>query len=712
MQQLTQQLKSGYMELTEVPIPALNAGQILVRNHYSLISAGTEGKTVSDARKGYLAKARSRQKEVRMVINMIKQQGLMATYNIVMNKLEAPSALGYSTAGEVIAVADDVKDIQVGDRVACGGQGAHHADIVAVYRNLCVKLPPEVSYQQAAFTTVAAIAMQGIRQADVQAGGNCVVIGLGLIGQLTIQLLRAAGIKPIGIDIAAGPVAAVNQLEGAVAYTRDQEGLENIIIDSSGGFGTDAVIITAGTSSLDPVELAGVLCRPKGKVVIVGAVPTGFSRTNYYKKELDLRMSSSYGPGRYDATYEEKGVDYPIGHVRWTENRNMQTYVDLLAAGSLNADALISHVFPLVDAAKAYDLIMNRSEPFTGILLEYEEEIRITKRIDLSKKGIDPAKPAVGFIGAGNFAQNMLLPRLKGKVQLVGVATARGNSATYVGKKYNFSYCTTDVSELMKDEDINTVFITTRHHMHAEQVIAALQSKKNVFVEKPLAMTETELEAIAANFRAMEKPPCLMVGYNRRFAPFVQQVASLFPAERPKGIQIRVNAGQVPASHWVHDPKVGGGRIIGEGCHFVDLAIFLAASPVAHVSAFQLQTAEALQDSVVINLAFVNGSTASISYFSNGHKSVAKERMEVFCDGVIAQIDDFSRLLIQGNKAVKKKIAQDKGHQGELDAFVATIRDGNPSPISFEELYHSSLVTFKALKSIQRGQTIPIEHRF
>lgn len=712
MQQLTQQLKSGYMELTEVPIPALNAGQILVRNHYSLISAGTEGKTVSDARKGYLAKARSRQKEVRMVINMIKQQGLRSTYNIVMNKLEAPSALGYSTAGEVIAVADDVHDIQVGDRVACGGQGAHHADVVAVYRNLCVKLPDEVSYQHAAFTTVAAIAMQGIRQADLQAGGNCVVIGLGLIGQLTIQLLRASGIRPIGIDIAAGPVAAVNKLDGAVAYTREQAGLEGIISGATDGHGTDAVIITAGTSSLDPVELAGTLCRPKGKVVIVGAVPTGFSRANYYKKELELRMSSSYGPGRYDPSYEEKGIDYPIGHVRWTENRNMQTYVSLLAAGSLDIDTLVSHVFPLANAAQAYDLIMNRTEPFTGILLEYEEEVRAITRIDLSTQANDPTRPRVGFIGAGNFAQNMLLPRLKDKVQLLGVATARGNSATYVGNKYGFSYCTTDASEILEDESINTIFITTRHHMHAGQVIGALQANKHVFVEKPLAMTEEELEEVATIFRGLEKPPALMVGYNRRFAPFMQEITKLFPADRPKGIQIRVNAGQVPANHWIHDPQIGGGRIIGEGCHFIDLAIFLAASPVSSVSAYSLQTSESLGDSVIINLAFANGSTASIAYFSNGHKAIAKERVEVFCDGVVAQVDDFTHLHIQGKKAVRRKSAQDKGHRHELEAFVTAIEHGKPSPISFEELYHSSLVTFKALESIQRGQTIPIEHRF
>ena len=318
----------------------------------------------------------------------------------------------------------------------------------------------------------------------------------------------------------------------------------------------------------------------------------------------------------------------------------------------------------------------------------------------------------IGFIGAGNFAQNMLLPRLKNKVQLVGVATARGNSATYVGNKYGFSYCTTDASEIYKDEAINTVFITTRHHMHAEQVIGALQANKHVFIEKPLAMTESELEQVATTFRSLEKPPALMVGYNRRFAPFVQRVATLFPADRPKGIQIRVNAGQVPANHWVHDPQIGGGRIIGEGCHFIDLAICLAASPVSSVSAYSLQTSENLSDSVIINLAFVNGSTAAIAYFSNGHKAIAKERIEVFCDGVVAQIDDFIRLHIQGKKAVQKKSAQDKGHQYELDAFVTAIEQGNAPPIPFEELYHSSLVTFKALESVQRGQTIPIEHRF
>ncbi|NSW95275.1 MAG: zinc-binding dehydrogenase, partial [Bacteroidales bacterium] len=440
MHQLTQQLKSGKMEILEVPFPALGKGQVLVRNHYSLISAGTEGKTVSDARKGYVAKAISRQKEVKMALELIKTQGLKSALNVVMNKLEAPSPLGYSCAGEVIAVAEDVRDLNPGDLVACGGQGAWHADIVAVYRNLCVKLPPYINLQHAAFTTVASIAIQGIRQADLQTGSNCVVIGLGLVGQLTVQILNASGIKAIGIDLDESKVKLALESGANFSFKRDQEGLEELILEATNGYGTDAVIITAASSSNDPVELAGALCRQKGKVVIVGAVPTGFTRTNYYRKELDLRMSCSYGPGRYDPLYEEKGIDYPAGYVRWTENRNMQAFVDLLSAGKLKIEKLISHVFSLEEAPEAYNIILSRKEPFTGILIRYENKKDLTDTIKISSVTSSPGLPVAGFIGAGNFAMNMLLPAVKKLVSLRGVATAEGNSSLYAGKKFGFGY--------------------------------------------------------------------------------------------------------------------------------------------------------------------------------------------------------------------------------------------------------------------------------
>lgn len=712
MHQLTQQLKSGKMEILEVPLPALNRGQILVRNHYSLISAGTEGKTVSDARKGYVAKAVSRQKEVKLALDLIKTQGLKSALNIVMNKLEAPSPLGYSCTGEVIAVAEDINDIKPGDLVACGGQGAWHADIVAVYRNLCVKLPPDTNLKHAAFTTVASIALQGIRQAEVQPGGNCVVIGLGLVGQLTVQILNASGIKAIGIDIDASKVKLALESGSAFAFKRDQEGLEELVLEATAGYGTDAVIITATSSSNDPVELAGTLCRQKAKVVIVGAVPTGFTRTNYYRKEIDLRMSCSYGAGRYDPVYEEKGVDYPVGYVRWTENRNMQTFIDLLSAGKLKIERLISHIFSLEEAPEAYNIILSRKEEFTGILIRYENKAELKDTVNINSISSKPGLPVAGFIGAGNFAMNILLPTVSGIVSLRGVATAEGNASLFAGKKFGFGYCTSDYKKILDDIDINTVFIVTRHNLHSDQVIESLKAGKNVFVEKPLAMTQSELEEIREIYLAMNPKPILMVGYNRRFAPFISRIIDLFTSEQPKSINIRINAGAVPPGHWVNDPETGGGRIIGEACHFVDLAIFLAGSRVTAVNAFSIGDSKNLMDSFTAVLKFSNGSIASLSYFSNGNKDLPKELIEVFCAGTVSRIDDFRKLEFHGKKSFRLKSSQDKGHKEELIAFTKAIKEGKASPIPFEQLYHTSVVTFAIIESIRSGRTIEIKHSF
>jgi polar amino acid transport system substrate-binding protein len=712
MNQLTQQLKSGIMEILEVPIPALGKGQILVRNHFSLISSGTEGKTVSDARKGYISKAVSRQKEVKQVIELIRSQGLKAAYGVVMNKLDAPSSLGYSCAGEVIAVSDDIKDIRPGDLVACGGQGAYHADIVAVFRNLCLKIPTDVDLKHAAFTTVASIAIQGIRQAEVQPGSNCVVIGLGLIGQLTVQLLNASGIKSIGIDINEEQVRSALASGATHAWNRNREGLEELVFSATNGHGSDAVIITAATSSIDPVELAGNLCRHKGKVVIVGAVPTGFSRPNYYRKELDLRMSSSYGPGRYDPVYEEKGTDYPVGYVRWTENRNMQAFIDLLSAGKLNIDRLISHIYDLEKAPEAYEMILSKKEPFSGILIRYSNNDNLDDLVRIGDYATQPGIPSAGLIGAGNFAQNMLLPKLKGLVNFSGVCTAEGTSALYTGRKYGFAYCTSEYHKILEDNNVNTVFIATRHNTHSEIILESLKAGKHVFVEKPLAMTPGELELIRKTYLTLTTKPLLMVGYNRRFAPFTKRIMQLFTPEQAKSIIIRVNAGAVPANHWVHDPETGGGRIIGEACHFVDLAIFLAGSPVNTVSAAEMRSPRNLMDSFSATLHFSNGSTASINYFSNGNKDVPKELIEVFCNGTVSILDDFRKMEFHGKRSFRKRSVQDKGHSSELKSFTKAIREGLASPIPFEQLYHSSVVTFAIIDSIRSGRTIAIEHSF
>ena len=699
------------MKILEVPFPALNKGQVLVRNHYSVISAGTEGKTVSDARKGYIAKAKSRQKEVKQVIDMIKTRGLTETYKTVINKLEAPSSLGYSSAGEVIGVGEGISEFKVGDRVACGGSSAVHADVVSVPKNLCVKAPDNVDLKHAAFSTIAAIAVQGIRQADLRLGENCVVIGLGLVGQLTIQLLRAAGINSICIDINEVQVQLARENGADFAFNRNREDIEAVVLNHTHGYGADAVIITASSSSTDPVDLAGVLCRKKGKVVVVGGVPTGFSRANYYKKELDLRMSSSYGPGRYDPEYEEHGKDYPIGYVRWTENRNMQAFIDLLAKNKLNINPLITHVFDLIDAPEAYRMILERSEPFCGILIRYDIEKELKSKVILKEKSFSSADPNVGLIGAGSFAKNVLLPGMKGLCNLVAVAAAHGNNARYAADKYGFNYCTDKADEIIEDENINTVFITTRHNLHAEYVIKALKKGKNVFVEKPLALTLSELEEIHRVYQSIVKAgsltPRLMVGFNRRFSPHILKIKSLFLPEQPKAINFRINAGAVPKDHWVHDPKIGGGRIIGEVCHFIDLAMCIAGSKITSIYADVLKEPGSLNDTLVINLSFANGSIAGISYFSNGSKKVPKEYLEIFCNGQTVIIHDFKTMEIYGKSIKKMKLkTQDKGHKKELGLFFDSIKNGDQSPICFDDIYHSTVVTFTVIESLQTNRRI------
>jgi predicted dehydrogenase len=703
MEQLTQNLKNGEMKILEVPYPMLGKGCVLVRNHYSIISAGTEGKTVKDARLGYVGKAMARKDEVKKVINTAKTIGLVDTYKLMMNKLDAPSALGYSCAGEVIAVSDDVSEFKIGDKVACAGSGAVHAEIVAVAKNLCVKLEDGVALNEAAFTTLGAIALQGIRQADLRLGESCAVIGLGLIGQLTMQMLNAAGIKSIGIDIDKNMVKLAQELGASHAIERNTEGIENSIRELTKGYGVDAVIITAATSNTDPVDFAGELCRVKGKVVIVGSVPTGFKRAGYYKKELELKMSCSYGPGRYDRNYEENGVDYPYGYVRWTENRNMQAFADLLAEKKLNIAKLISHTFNFNEAPKAYQLIVDKTEAFTGVLLKYDTDKKISATVQLKNTKAVAGKAAIGFIGAGSFAGNVLLPALKGDCSFVGIATNRPNNARNIADKYGFNYCTGNVNELMEDATINTIFIATRHDSHAGYVMDALKHNKNVFTEKPLCLHEAELEEIKDLYQ--KSKGVVMLGFNRRFAPQIIKAKAFFDKLNvPLSINYRINAGTIAADHWVHDKNVGGGRIIGEVCHFIDLLTFITGSKVKSLSANAMKDAKHLTDTLVINFQFENGSIGTISYFSNGNKNLDKEYLEIFGAGQVIVIDDFKDMQTYGSSKKTDSLSkQDKGHKQEVSAFLTAIANGKESPVAFEEIYHSMLCTFKVEESIAMG---------
>ncbi|UCE05017.1 MAG: bi-domain-containing oxidoreductase [bacterium] len=742
MLQLTQNLKTGKMKLLEVPTPALTNKNMLVKVHYSLISAGTESSKVTTARKGYLGKAKEKPEQVKQVLDTIKKEGIASTYRKVMNKLDAWAPLGYSCAGEVIEIGSDITGFKIGDYVACAGQDiANHAEIVSVPKNLCAKIPENVLLESAVYTTLGVIALQGIRQADLRIGESCAVIGLGLLGQLTVQMLKAGGINVFGIDINPWTIEKAKSSGADYAFERSDGGLELCILEKTSGYGVDAVIVTAGTDSLDPIELAGRLARKKGKVVIVGAVPTGFSRENYFKKELDLRMSCSYGPGRYDPDYEQKGIDYPYGYVRWTENRNMQAFLKLIAQGKINLDHLTTHQFDFDQAYQAYELILKKSEPYLGILLKYHPEREIKKKIILSDNNHKPGNIKIGFIGAGSFAQTFLLPNVKkyNEALLIGVATASGNETRTVAARYGFSLASGDAEDIYNNEEINTVFIATRHDSHAEFVTKALENGKNVFVEKPLALSVEQLNKVAEVYwqsavssdqlsvvnRLSLVDPCyspiqnhnskivtlkskirMMVGFNRRFAPHIQKIRDIFKSY-PISISYRINAGYIAKDHWTQDPEIGGGRIIGEVCHFVDLTMYLANSKPESVSAFSMETAQNLCDTLVINLKFENGSVATISYFANGSKELQKEYLEINGYGVTAVLNDFKELIIYGkNKKKYKLFSRDKGHRQEVVNFLNSIKLGKPSPIPFEEIYLSSLVPFKIIESIRTGQTI------
>jgi len=700
LQQLVQSLKNGKMEILDLPNPSPRPGSVLVKTHFSAISTGTEGKTVSDARKGYVAKARARKEEVSKVIQAAQTVGVSETIKMVRNKLESLQPLGYSLSGEIIEVGAGVEKFKTGDRVACGGATASHGELAVIPENLVVKLMPDTPIDQAAFTTVGSIAIQGIRRADLKLGESAVVIGLGLIGQLTLRLLKLAGVKAFGVDLKKDLVDLAYE-NGFKSAMRSDDLIEQRINQFSSGNGVDAVIITAGTSSIDPVEFAGKVCRSHGKVIIVGAVPTGFSRKNYYRKELSLLMSTSYGPGRYDPNYEEKGIDYPIGHVRWTENRNMQVFADLLGSRALDIENLITHRFNFETAKSAYDLIIDQEEYKMGVLLayntskEHKSSIRSSKKIGKSN--------SVSLIGAGSFAGNFLLPNLKGQLELGGVLTSRSHSAENARRKFGFSQTYSDADEFFNADSSQTVVIASRHDSHAPFAMRALKAGKRVFLEKPFCLNMEQYMELKLELSKKDSPD-LMVGFNRRFAPLIQSLKSKLSDDIPVSISYRINAGKLPATHWVNDKEIGGGRIIGEVCHFVDLCSFLSASPVEKVSAVAMDASDGDRNTLVINIYHRNGSVASISYFSNGNKSMSKEYLEVFSGDTCAIISDFKEMTFYGTKVSRKKLQkQDKGHTREMELFVRSVKNGTRFEIETEESLNATLATFAIKESMLCG---------
>lgn len=713
MQQLTQKLSNGEMTVQEMPAPVLGKGMVLVKNHYSLISAGTEGSTASTARKSLIGKAKERPQQVKQVLEVLAQQGPVQTYRAVSKKLEAYSPLGYSSAGKVIGVGEGVTQFTTGDFVACAGVGfANHAEIIAVPVNLCVKLPENTDLKTAAYNTLGAIALQSIRQADLRLGETCAVIGLGLLGQLIGLMLKASGINVIGIDVSEPPVKLAQQHFAGLALTRNTPGIENKILEYTNCLGVDAVIIAAATTSTDPINFAGAIARKKGKVVILGAVPTGFERDpHWYKKELELKMSCSYGPGRYDLNYEEKGIDYPAAYVRWTEKRNMEAFQQLLAGGTMDISYLTTHEFPLEDAPKAYDMIVNKSEPYLGIILKYNTE----KPVQLQNKvKTGEAKPVskinIGFIGAGSYAQGNLLPNIPRNNEIVckGVLTNTGTTSKRVAERFSFEFCTSNENDILDSHEINTLFIATRHDSHAEYVLKGLESKKHIFVEKPLCLTLSDLEKIRNKKYGISNNLHIMVGFNRRFSALSTKLKDNI-GNGPMSMIYRVNAGHIAGDTWIQDMEIGGGRIIGEACHFIDYLTWLNGSLPVSVYATALPDAGGFNDTVNINITFGNGSTGVVAYYANGPKSMPKEYIEVFHNGSSGVINNFKELRMFGKTKQKMKLLNlDKGQKIMVELFLKSILNGEPL-IPFEEIYSVTKATFAVLESIKTGNVVKID---
>jgi predicted dehydrogenase/threonine dehydrogenase-like Zn-dependent dehydrogenase len=716
MKQIIQSYKSGVMTIEEPPVPQVVPGSVLVETLTSLVSAGTEKMLVDLARKSLVGKAASRPDLVRKVIDKAKKEGIANTLQKVRSKLDSPIPLGYSCAGVVQEMGAGVDEFQTGDWVACGGAGyANHADFNVVPRNLCVRLPERgglpMAAEEAAFATVGAIALQGVRQAGLTLGERVAVIGLGLLGQLAVQLCKANGCGVVGSDIDPGRMELAIKL-GADRAVGPGE-LETAVLEFTRGAGADAVIITAASSDSGLIEAAGEISRVKGRVVVVGLVGMNVPREVYYKKELDLRLSMSYGPGRYDPEYEERGHDYPLPFVRWTEQRNMQAFLELVAAGRVDVKALITHRFPFARALDAYEMILKGSEPHLAVIFEYGENKQPRVRAALPSPALSPVEGvALGVIGAGNFARGVLLPRFKENpsVSLRAVATARGITANAVAKQFGIPVCAESAEEILADVGVNTVLVATRHNLHGQAVVQALKAGKNVFVEKPLCLSVEELKEIVACEGAA---PLLMVGFNRRFSPFVRRAGEALGARPgPLFMSYAVNAGVVPKESWIQDPAEGGGRIVGEVCHFVDALRYLAGSAVKSVQAMCARTDDRRQvsrDSVSIVLKYANGSVGTILYHAVGSPDYPKERIEAAAGGATVVIDDFRRLEVYGAKRESFKSAQDKGFKEEVEAFVKAVTGRGPAPIPFNEIVETALVTFAVHESLNKGAVISLD---
>jgi predicted dehydrogenase len=698
MKKLFQNLNNGETEICRVASPVPGSNEVLIASQYSLISAGTERMLVDFGKSNLLSKARQQPEKVRMVLNKARTDGLLPTYQAVRSKLDQPIPLGYSNSGVVVAVGPNVTTIKINDRVVSNGS---HAELVKVPEILCAKIPDGVSYEDAVFTVVASIGLQGIRLAQPTLGENVAVIGVGLIGLLAVQLLKAQGCRVIAFDFDQHKLDLAHQF-GAETYNLSS-GTDPVsaAVEFSGGQGIDAVLIAATTKTNDPVTQAARMSRKRGRIVLLGVVGLSINRADFYEKELSFQVSCSYGPGRYDKEYEEKGNDYPIGFVRWTEQRNFEAILALMSEGRLKTEALRSHSFCFEDAGKAYG-VLSSEQSVLGIMLRYESKIEERRQdiIELSDhKAVNSSSVFVALVGAGNYASGVLVPALrKSFAHLHTLVSTGGAVSASAPSASSFEYLSSNVGKMLSEQVINTVFVSTRHNTHAELVVASLKAGKNVYVEKPLCLTLDELYAIEEAYENSNS--LLMIGFNRRFSPLILKVRELLGnVSAPKSFVVTVNAGHIPDDHWTQDPEVGGGRILGEACHFIDLLRFLAGFSVVEYSISSMDSPT--RDTQTINIKFADGSLGVIHYFANGDKTFPKERLEVFSSGRVLQLDNFRKLIGYGWPGFKKMklSSQDKGQLQCIDSFLTAIRDGKESPIPINEIIEISKISIELAKN-------------
>jgi predicted dehydrogenase/threonine dehydrogenase-like Zn-dependent dehydrogenase len=708
MLHVLQSLKDGTTRLTDVPVPRATGATVLVETRATVISAGTERMLVDFGRAGWIDKARSQPDKVKQVLEKVKTDGLGPTLDAVRAKLDVPIPLGYCQAGTIVEVGNGVEGLAVGDRVVTNGP---HAEYVRVGQTLAARIPDGVSFEDAAFTPLAAIGLEGLRLAQPTLGETIVVYGLGLIGLLTVQLARAAGCRVIGIDRSPARCALARQFGAIVVEGTDGVDVSEAVLALTGGIGADAVLLTLATDSDEPAHMAAAMSRKRGRIVLVGVTGLKLRRDDFYRKELSFQVSCSYGPGRYDPVHEERGIDYPLPYVRWTEGRNFSAVLELMADGRVTPAPLVTHRFAIADATAAYDLVAS-DVPSLGIVLEYPEKgaDAVVAGRSITLRAGEPASGAgvVGWIGSGNFASRVLIPAFKAAgASLEALASSGGTSSAVVGTQQGFRRATTDVASLVADAAIDTLVVSTRHDSHAHWVLEGLMAGKHVFVEKPLALTHDDLDSIEAALPASTGILC--VGFNRRFAPHVQAARQALKSRSgPLSISITVNAGAIPRDHWTQDLQAGGGRIAGEGCHFIDLARALAGSPIRLVQVVAAGSmSRPVDDVALLQLGFTDGSIATIQYLANGNKAFPKERVELFFDGNVIRLDNYRTIKGWGPAAsalgTRWPAAQDKGHAALAAAFVAAVKSGGASPIPLDELLEVSRATVDAATLARNG---------